>query len=498
MSEIDKKEYENARKCHICECELGEDKVLDHCHLTGKYRGAAHKDCNSNFGIPKFIPIVFHNLSGYDSHLFIKNLGKTDGEITPIAQNEERYISFTKKIVVDEYIDKSGEQKIVKREMRFIDSIKFMSSSLDGLVDNLTKCGKCEACKPGDCIKRYIEDGKIIKYEGVGKCGRCKNCNLAESKCLSPSDKYLTEVKKYFEGEELNLTLRKGVYPYDYIDSFDKLNETQLPPKDAFFSKLNDKDINEENYQHAKNVWKTFNMKTFREYHDLYLKLDVLLLADVFENFRDVCIKNYGLDPAWYYTSPGLSWDAMLKLTKVKLELLTDINMLLMFEQGVRGGVSQISTRYAEANNPYMKKYDPNKPKKYIIYLDRNNLYGEAMSKPLPTHGFDWLLEEDYKNWRNIPCILEVELEYPEHLHDLHNDYPLAPERLVVNKVEKLIPNLKNKTKYIVHRETLKLYESLGLKVTKIHRGIKFNESAWLKPYIERNTEFRAQCEKRF
>ena len=253
-----------------------------------------------------------------------------------------------------------------------------------------------------------------------------------------------------------------------------------------------------EDYQHAKNVWKTFNMKTFREYHDLYLKLDVLLLSDVFENFRDVCIKNYGLDPAWYYTSPSLSWDAMLKLTKVKLELLTDINMLLMFEQGVRGGVSQISTRYAEANNPYMKKYDPNKPKKYIIYLDRNNLYGEAMSKPLPTHGFKWFEEEDFENWRDIPCIIEVDLEYPKHLHDLHNDYPLAPERLVVNKVLKLIPNLKNKTKYIVHRETLKLYESLGLKVTKIHRGIKFNESAWLKPYIDLNTKLRSQAKNDF
>ena len=178
MPEIDKKDYENAKKCHICECKLGEDKVLDHCHLTGKYRGAAHEDCNLNFKIPKFIPIIFHNLSVYDSHLFIKNLGKTKGEITPIAQNEERYISFSKKIVVDEYIDKSGEQKIVKREMRFIDSFKFMSTSLNGLVDNLTKCGKCDACKPGDCIKRYIEDGKIIKYEGIGKCGRCKNCNL--------------------------------------------------------------------------------------------------------------------------------------------------------------------------------------------------------------------------------------------------------------------------------------------------------------------------------
>ena len=152
--------------------------------------------------------------------------------------------------------------------------------------------------------------------------------------------------------DKMYLMMRKGVFPYDWFDSIDKLNETQLPPKDAFYSELNDEEITEDNYKHAKKVWKTFNMKTIREYHDLYLMSDVLLLADVFENFRDVCIENYGLDPAWYYTAPGLAWDAALKLTKVKLELLTDYDMLLMFEKGVRGGVAQISNRYAKAKQP--------------------------------------------------------------------------------------------------------------------------------------------------
>ena len=226
---------------------------------------------------------------------------------------------------------------------------------------------------------------------------------------------------------------------------------------------------------------------------------DVLFLMDVFENFRDVCQKNYGLDPAHYYTSPGLAWDAALKMTKVNLELLTDINMLLMFERGIRGGVSQISNRYAKANNPYMKEYNHNLTTKYIAYLDRNNLYGEAMSKPLPTHGFRWITDqEEIKNWKNIPCILEVDLEYPHHLHDLHNDYPLAPERIKVNGVEKLIPNLNNKKNYVVHRETLKLYESLGLKITKIHRGITFKESTWLKPYIDLNTNLRSKANNDF
>jgi len=131
---------------------------------------------------------------------------------------------------------------------------------------------------------------------------------------------------------------RKGVYPYDYVDSVDKLAETALPPKEAFFSKLNDEQISDEDYEHAKKIWKEFNMKTLMEYHELYNISDVLLLADVFENFRDVCIKHYNLDPAWYLTAPGLAWDAMLKTTKVKLELLTDIDMLLMIKNGIRGG----------------------------------------------------------------------------------------------------------------------------------------------------------------
>ena len=271
-------------------------------------------------------------------------------------------------------------------------------------------------------------------------------------------------------------------------------------------------------------VWRSFDCKTMRDYHDLYLKSDVLLLTDVFETFRDVCSTNYGLDLAWYYTAPGLSWDAALKKTGVELELLTDPDMLLMFEQGIRGGVSSIMTRYGKANNKYMKPslirqvmrfilkmfkrmmgedyldkdFNPNEPSKYLQYLDANNLYGWAMSKPLPTKGFKWMSEAELQDWKNHPCILEVDLEYPNELHDDHNEYPLAPERIIVGKVEKLIPNLNNKTRYVTHYENLKQYESLGLKITKVHRGIKFEESAWLKTYIDLNTSLRAKAKNDF
>ena len=235
-----------------------------------------------------------------------------------------------------------------------------------------------------------------------------------------------------------------------------------------------------------------------KDYLELYNETDVLLLADVFENFRTICLENYKLDPAHYFTTPSLTWDAALKVTGINLELLTDIDMLLMIEKGIRGGVSMISNRYSKANNKYME-FNPSEPSKYIQYLDASNLYGGAMSMKLPTHGFKWMNNNELRVWRKFPCILEVDLEYPNHLHDLHNDYPLAPERITCeNKVEKLIPNLRNKEKYVVHYENLKQYLGLGLRLTRIRRGIKFEESEWLKPYIEMNTKLRTKAKNNF
>ena len=187
-----------------------------------------------------------------------------------------------------------------------------------------------------------------------------------------PKDAF-NSVKKEYKGKNLELLTRKGVYPYDYMDTPEKLKETKLPPKEAFYSRLNNEGISEEDYTHAKQVWETFEMKTL-DYHNLYNKLDVLLLADVFENFRDVCIKNYNLDTAHYYTAPGLAWDASLKLTDVKLDLLSDIDMLLMVEKGIIGGVSMVSNRYGKANNKYMGEgFDVKEPSKYITYLRLGN-----------------------------------------------------------------------------------------------------------------------------
>ena len=453
ISPQEQKDFLNAEFCWICQKKFKKDekKVRDHDHFTGKFRGAAHNKCNLQFKKPQFTPVIFHNLSGYDAHLFVKNLGVSEGNINCIPNNEEKYISFSKEIVVDSW-EKDGKTFDVKHEIRFLDSFKFMASSLAGLVDNLARSG-------------------MEKFQNLKK-----------------------EFKANFE-----LLTQKGVYPYDYMNCLENFSETQLPIKEDFYSKLNDCNITDKEYKHAQDIWEKFGINNLGEYHDLYLKTDVLLLADVFEEFRNICLENYNLDPAWYYTSPGLSWDALLKHSKVNLELLTDPDMLLMFEKGIRGGISMISNRHGRANNKFMKEqFDSSRPSKFVTYLDANNLYGWAMMKPLPVGDFHWMTGDELERWMEFPCVLEVDLEYPEELHDFHNDYPLAPERIKINKVEKLIPTLGDKQKYVLHRENLKLYLSLGLKLKWIHRGIKFREKPWMKSYIELNTDLRTKGKNDF
>ena len=236
------------------------------------------------------------------------------------------------------------------------------------------------------------------------------------------------------------------------------------------------------------------------------------MLADVFENFRKTCLKHYKLDPAHYYTSPGLAWDACLKETGQQLELLCDYDMLMMFERGIRGGMTHIAKRYSEANNKYMQNFDPNKPSKYIQYLDANNLYGWAMSQSLPTGGFKWIsnltkekvmeiLEKTNSSMNDMGktgYIFEVDLEYPKELWKSHNDYPLAPEKKRVGGVEKLIGHFKPRNKYVIHYRNLRQCLELGLKIKAVHRGISFNQSSWMEPYIRKNTELRKTAANSF
>ena len=189
------------------------------------------------------------------------------------------------------------------------------------------------------------------------------------------------------------------------MDNWQRFNETSLPDKESFYSSLNMENIDDIHYRHGNNVFKKFKLKNLAEYHDLYNQSDTLLLADVFENFRNMCIKVYELDPAHFLSLPGLGWQACLKKTNVKLELLTDYDMLLMVEEGIRGGICHAIHRHAKANNKYMNNYDKNKESSYSQYLDANSLYGWAMPQTLPVNEFKWIndvTEIDQKIYKKL------------------------------------------------------------------------------------------------
>ena len=241
----------------------------------------------------------------------------------------------------------------------------------------------------------------------------------------------------------LELVKQKGVYPYDYMDSFKKFSNKKLPDRWEFLSSLKRKCISEKDYLQAITVWNNLKRKTIEDYRDLYLKTDVLLLADVFEKFVNTCLEYYGLDPCHYFNSPGLGWDAMLKMTRIELELVSDTDMYLFIDKGIIGGISYIAKRFNKANNKYMKSYDISKISKYITYLDANNLYGWAMSQYFPYSKFKWLNRKEIDKFSanligensSHGYISEADLEYPNELHELHNDYPLAPEKLEISNM---------------------------------------------------------------
>ena len=471
LTVADIRAFNAATHCYICSrpCKVG-DKVHDHDHLTGRYRGAAHKECNRRLQTTYKIPVFFHNFRGYDSHLVVWGMRNfPQVEISLIGQGMEKYLTVG-----------WGEHLVFK------DSYQFLPNPLDTLASNLLRSGK----------EKFKQLTSAFTRDNV----------------LHPS---------------FDLLMRKGVFPYDYLDSWEKLDEQALPPQPAFFSKLRQTGISDADYAHACSVWERFGCRSMREYNELYMKSDVLLLADIFEEFREVCVRNYGLDPAHYVSAPQLSWDSMLKLTSCSLDLISDPEMFRFIDRGIRGGVSNIVCRFARANNPYMSTFDAALPTSYIIDLDANNLYGWAMSQPMPAGGFQWMMPEEYAqiDWRAQTeeqpqgYFIECDLEYPPELHDAHNDYPLAPERLNVQatllsdaQVElrthyhisessynpKLVPNLMPKKGYLCHYLNLQFYLTHGMQLSRVTRVLKFRQSKWLAPYIAKNSTLRAAAKNDF
>jgi hypothetical protein len=484
MSPTQKQEYKNAKTCYICDGEYAPDniKVRDHCHVTGMYRGAAHDKCNLKLKISHTIPVIFHNLRGYDSHHLMQKIGQFNKNIKVIPNNMEKYMSFSIGTLREEWDKK--EKKMVEKErfnLRFIDSYQFMNSSLSQLVDDLKKSG-------------------LDKFKYIGE----------------------------EFGSLASIMTRKGIYPYSFMDSYEKFEiDPRNLKKEHFYNDLTKEEVKEEDFKFFLDVCNKFNIKNLGEYHDLYLKSDVLLLADVFENFRKVCLEYYKLDPCHYYFAPGLSWDACLKMTEIELELISDVDQHLFIEKGLRGGVSIITHRKGNGNNKYMKTYDKNAATKYVTYYDANNLYGWAMSQAMPYGGFKWVDPNEFilrryseicDNMSSKGYMLEVDLDYPKELHDLHNEYPYCPEQVLVEdemlsdyskriakehgikngKYRKLIPTLGRKENYVIHERNLRQAIDAGLVLTKIHRVLEFNQKPWIQDYIEFNTKKRQLAENDF
>ena len=311
--------YANEKQCYICGKEFCNDKnsadykrnckVRDHCHFTFNYGGAAHSICNLKYKVPKDIPVVFHNGSIYDNHLIIKQISKDfKGYFTCTGENTEKYISFSMNMIKKDTNNKKKRPETYR--LKFIDSYRFMASKLENLVTNLVEPHK----------KLSID---ILKQRFPNTYRLCNN-NI----------------------DKFKLLLRKGVYPYEYMDSWEKFELPVPLDKKHYYSKLNDSNISDKDIEHVKNVCDTLKIDNLGQYHDLYVQSDTALLADVFENFRDKCLGIDKLDPAYFLSAPGLSWQSGLKMTKQKLELLTDENMLLLFKKGIRGGIFEAITKY--------------------------------------------------------------------------------------------------------------------------------------------------------
>ncbi len=441
--------FQNARVCECCFKSFKNDnliKVRDHNHFTGRFRSAVCLNCNFELTNISFIPIYFHNLV-YDSHFIVRELGCNENDIHVIPNSSEKYISFSKTIQD-------------KFNIKFIDTFRFMSESLSSLAYNLS------------------EDKTRFR-----------------------------ETLKIFSLSTLNLVTRKGVFPYEYIDHPNKLNETCLPPKQFFYNSLKDEDISDEDYAHAHKVWKKFNIKTLGEYSDLYLATDVCLLSDVFENFRDLCLQTLKLDASHFMTAPGFAFDCMLKHTNVKLERLKQYDIQIFLENGLRGGICHSVKRHVKANIPNIQNinYDSNKPVTWLAYLDCVNLYGKSMLSALPHKNFEWFNDltidiTQIKDDAEYGYILEVDVIYPKQLHDNHNDFPFLPENKCPpnSKVKKLLTTLESKFNYVVHYRNLKQAIVNGLKVKKVHRILRFSQSRWMAPYINLCTNMRVKSRNEF
>lgn len=463
MGVEDEKNFRASQECYVCglKFEKTSKKCRDHDHLKEKanYRGAICNPCNLSRTDSRLkTPLFFHNGGRFDVHFILQKMHKLHlpNSTNVIAKTGENFMCL-------ELFDK---RLIIK------DSFNHLSSSLAALVEQL-------------------------KMGGKG---------------LKITSRFLKEDK-----EKIELMTRKGVFPYSMVDGLKILEETtQLPSKDLFYDTLREKSISEEDYYHARRVWNLLKCRNLKEYMIHYLATDITLLADVMENYRKFFHSKFGLDPTHYLSLPGLSYDCMLRFTKCEIELVSNIETYSFIKRSLRGGVSMIPHRWARANNPLMGRnfYDPTQPTTYLIYVDCNSLYSSVMTKALPFRNLRWIKKtrewvlqktENYRAEDSTGYLVECDLEYPPSIHDITKDLPLAPEHIKITKEmlspfclklsqelnikmdggSKLVSTQLDKKNYVCHIENLQFYLKWGMKLTQVHRILCFEQSPFLRPYIE-------------
>ncbi len=469
-------------KCGFCDelifSEGNSQYVRHHQHYPPfKFEFYAHPFCNTTAQTSRKLVVLAHNLRGYDSHFLIKACAKKSIEhrVEVIGTSSEKFFAV-----------------FVGKNLVFIDSLNFFSASLETVAGTMDK----------------KTDFKL-------------------------SRKYF--MSQYHDEAKVELMLRKGVYPYDFFSDLSKYDETQLPPAKDFYDSLGNKEVNPLDYEHAQTVWRELGVRNLREYTELYNISDVLLLLDCFNKLRDVFMKNFGLDPGHFFSLPHLTWECALKETKAKLDYIKDPEMMTFLESAIRGGVaSGLEYRTAKANNPHLPDYDPTKPNSYIMVHDVNNLYGKALCSYLPVNTFKWLTDEQLEEIRKDPktvvsnmadegekgWFLQVDLVFDKEIHDnLKGLTPVPYKRKVefeeyspgqqdlarklgitdnTMDAKRLITDLHPKKKYVVHYRVLKMYLSLGIRITKVHKGIIFNQKAVLRPYLITLAELRRKAVPKF
>lgn len=457
LSDQRKMELNSITNCHVCmqDFKEGDETVIDHCHITTKARSKLHSGCNLLLRTPRFCPVFLHNGSNYDFSFILPEFAKRKIRLTCIPKTQEKFISFSAHI--------RSENPLEKRqvELRFLDSFKFLDASLATLVKTLNECPS---------YKKYVNER--------------------------------------FPNSDLFNDSQKQFFCYDFASSHEILDSTvEFPSMDKFYNTLTGEHISNENYNHAKRVFHAIENPTLGKYYDLYLALDVLLLQDVMQSFRQRSFSDLGLDPVFFHTTPAFAFNAcLLKIKSGRINLLTDRNQSELIRKNLRGGISSSMLRHSRANNKHMVDFDASQPVSFNVHLDSNALYGGVMCQRLPESSIEFV-EEDSSEfeyvWKNITAIdlegeisylLLVDVEYPEYLHDLHNYFPFLPEHLIINKSKKLCPHLGPRENYLTHIKLLAQAVRHGLIIKKCKKIIKFKQSAWLADFMDFGTRKRTEA----